>query len=85
MTNKNFIGTIGYVDGWEKGLKILAILKVTNSGDVASTIPFEIFNTITTKNIHFFRPIKAGKFKVLSVEGDSVDDLMNLIEMEDEE
>lgn len=81
MENKNFIGTIGYVDGWEKDLKILAILKVTNGGDVVSAIPFEMFNTMTTKNIHFFRPIKANRFKVLSVEGDSVDDLMNLIEI----
>lgn len=81
MTNKNFIGTIGCVDGWEKDLKILAILKVTNSGDVTSAIPFEIFNTMKTKNIHFFRPIKAGQFKVLSVEGDTIDDLINIIEI----
>lgn len=77
MTNKNFIGTIECVDR----LKILAILKVTNGGDVASAIPFEIFDTLQGKGIQFHLPIKANQFKVLSVEGDSVNDLMNSIEI----
>lgn len=77
MTNKNFIGTIECMDR----LKILAILKATNGGDVVSAIPFEIFDTLQGKRIQFHLPIKANKFKVLSVEGDSVDDLINLIEI----
>ena len=81
MANKNFIGMIECMDR----LKILAILKVTNGGDVVSAIPFEIFDMLQGKRIQFYLPIKANEFKVLSVEGDSVDDLMNIIEMEDEE
>lgn len=77
MTNKNFIGTIECMDR----LKILAILKVTNGGDVVSAIPFETFDALQGKRIQFHLPIKANKFKVLSVEGDSVDDLINLIEI----
>lgn len=77
MTNKNFIGTIECMDR----LKILAILKVTNGGDVVSAIPFETFDTLQGKRIQFHLPIKANKFKTLSVEGDSVDDLINLIEI----
>jgi hypothetical protein len=77
MTNKNFVGTIECMDG----LKILAVLKVTNDGDVVSAIPFEISDTLQGKRIQFHLPIKANKFKVLSVEGDSVDDLMDLIEI----
>lgn len=77
MTNKNFIGTIECMDG----LKILAILKATNGGDVVSATPFETFDTLQGKRIQFHLSIKANKFKVLSVEGDSVDDLINLIEI----
>lgn len=77
MANKNFIGTIECMDR----LKILAILKVTNGGDVVSATPFETWDTLQGKRIQFYLPIKANKFKVLSVEGDSVDDLINLIEI----
>lgn len=77
MTNKNFIGTIEC----ETRAKTLAILKVTNGEDVVSAIPFEIFDTLQGKRIQFHLPIKANKFKVLSVEGDSVDSLINLIEI----
>lgn len=77
MTNKNFIGTIES----KTRTKILAILKVTNGGDVVSAIPFEIFDTLQGKGIQFHLPIKANRFKVLSVEGDSVDDLINIIEI----
>lgn len=77
MTNKNFIGTIEC----ETRAKTLAILKVTNGGDVVSAIPFEIFDTLQGKGIQFRLPIKANRFKVLSVEGDTIDDLMDLIEM----
>lgn len=80
MTNMDFIGTIGCVEGWEKNLRMLAILKATNGGDVVSAIPFEVFNTYQTKNIHFFKPLEAGQFKVLSVEGDTIDDLISIVE-----
>lgn len=77
MTNKNFIGTIES----ETRAKTLAILKVTNGGDVVSAIPFEIFDALQGKGIQFRLPIKANRFKVLSVEGDTIDDLINIIEM----
>lgn len=77
MTNKNFVATIEYGDR----VKDLAVLKVTKDGDVVSAMPFEIFDTLQGKRIQFRLPIKANRFKVLSVEGDSVDDLINLIEM----
>lgn len=77
MTNKNFIGTIES----ETRAKTLAILKVTNGGDVVSAIPFEIFDTLQGKGIQFRLPIKANRFKALSVEGDTIDDLINIIEM----
>lgn len=77
MTNKNFIGTIES----ETRAKTLAILKVTNGRDVVSAIPFEIFDTLQGKGIQFRLPIKANRFKVLSVEGDTIDDLINIIEM----
>lgn len=77
MTNKNFIGTIES----KTGVQTLAILKVTNGGDVVSAIPFEIFDTLQGKRIQFHLPIKANRFKVLSVEGDSVDDLTNIVEI----
>lgn len=77
MTNKNFIGTIES----ETRAKTLAILKVTNGGDVVSAIPFEIFDTLQGKRIQFHLPIKANRFKVLSVEGDAIDGLIDIIEM----
>ena len=58
MTNKNFIGTIES----ETRAKTLAILKVTNGGDVVSAIPFEIFDTLQGKGIQFRLPIKANRF-----------------------
>lgn len=76
MTNKNFIGTIES----ETRAKTLAILKVTNGGDVVSAIPFEIFDTLQGKGIQFHLPIKANRFKVLSVEGDAIDDLISIVE-----
>ena len=77
MTNKNFIGTIEC----ETKAKSLAVLKVTNGGDIVSAIPFEIFDTLEGKRIQFHLPIKANQFKVLSVKGDSVDGLMDLVEI----
>lgn len=77
MTNKNFIGTIER----ETKAKSLAVLKATNGGDVVSATPFEIFDTLQGGRIQFHLPIKANRFKVLSVEGDTIDDLINLIEM----
>lgn len=76
MTNKNFIGTIES----ETRAKTLAILKVTNGGDVVSAIPFEIFDTLQGKGIQFRLPIKANRFKMLSVEGDTIDDLISIVE-----
>ena len=76
MTNKNFIGTIEC----EAKTKSLAVLKATNGGDVVSAIPFEIFDTLQGKRIQFHLPIKANRFKVLSVEGDTIDDLINIVE-----
>ena len=76
MTNKNFIGTIEC----EAKAKSLAILKVTNGGDVVSAIPFEVFDTLQGKRIQFHLPIKANRFKVLSVEGDTIDDLISIVE-----
>ena len=77
MTNKNFIGTIES----ETRVKTLAILKATSGGDVVSATPFEIFDTLQGKGIQFHLPIKANRFKVLSVEGDTIDGLINIIEM----
>jgi hypothetical protein len=77
MTNKNFIGTIES----ETKAKSLAVLKATNDGDVVSATPFEIFDTLQGKRIQFHLPIKANRFKVLSVEGDAIDDLINIIEI----
>ena len=76
MTNKNFIGTIEC----EAKTKSLAVLKVTNGGDVVSAIPFEVFDTLQGKRIQFHLPIKAHQFKVLSVEGDAIDDLISIVE-----
>ena len=74
MTNKNFIGTIEC----EAKTKSLAVLKVTNGGDVVSAIPFETFDTLQGKRIQYHLPIKANQFKVLSVEGDTIDDLIEM-------
>lgn len=76
MTNKNFIGTIEC----ETKVKTLAVLKATNGGDVVSAIPFEISDTLEGKRIQFHFPIKANRFKVLSVEGDTIDDLISIVE-----
>lgn len=76
MTNKNFIGTIEC----ETKAKSLAVLKVTNGGDVASATPFEISDTLQGKRIQFHLPIKVNRFKVLSVEGDTIDDLISIVE-----
>lgn len=76
MTNKNFIGTIES----KTRVKTLAILKVTSGGDVVSAIPFEIFDALQGKRIQFHLPIKANRFKVLSVEGDAIDDLISIVE-----
>lgn len=77
MTNKNFIGTIEC----ETKTKSLAVLKATNGGDVVGAIPFEVFDTLQGKRIQFHLPIKVNRFKVLSVEGDTIDDLINIIEV----
>lgn len=76
MTNKNFIGTIEC----ETKVKTLAILKATSGGDVVSAIPFEISDVLEGKRIQFHFPIKANRFKVLSVEGDTIDDLISIVE-----
>ena len=76
MTNKNFIGTIEC----ETKTESLAVLKVTSGGDVVSATPFEIFDTLQGKRIQFHLPIKANRFKVLSVEGDTVDGLISIVE-----
>lgn len=81
MANKNFVGTIECVDGWGKGLKNRAILKADHRGDVVSAIPFTTFDRLQGKGIQFGLPIKANQFKVLSVEGDTIDDLIDIVEI----
>ncbi|MDU7058268.1 MAG: hypothetical protein E6337_08525 [Ligilactobacillus salivarius] len=76
MTTK-FVGTIEFLDskGNETNLRVLAILNSIND-EIISAIPIEIFEG---GNVTFHQTIENNEFKVISIDGDKIDDMMSFI------
>ena len=77
---KKVVGTIEFIDG--KGnltnLKTFAILNTVDD-EVVSAIPVE---TLAGGQVIFHQAIGDDEFKVISVDGDKIDDLMSFIPLE---
>lgn len=80
MDKKKFIGTIEFVDSKdnETGLRVFAILNSIDD-EIVSAIPVEIF---AGGNVTFHQTIEDNEFKVISVDGDKISDLMDFIPLE---
>lgn len=76
MTTK-FVGTIEFLDskGNETNLRAFAILNSIDD-EIVSAIPIEIFEG---GDVTFHQPIEDSEFKVISIDGDKIDDMMSFI------
>ena len=77
MDKKNFIGTIEFLDskGNETNLRAFAILNSIDD-EIVSAIPIEIFEG---GNVTFHQTIEDSEFKVISIDGNKIDDMMSFI------
>lgn len=77
---KKMVGTIEFIDskGNLTNLKAFAILNMAGD-EVVSAIPVE---TLADGQVIFHQVIKDDEFKVISIDGDKIDDLMNFILLE---
>ena len=77
---KKFIGTIEFLDskGNETNLRVFAILNSIDD-EVVSAIPIEMF---AGGKIVFHQTIEDDEFKVISIDGDRISDLMDFIPLE---
>lgn len=77
---KKFIGTIEFIDskGNLTNLKAFAILNSVDN-EIVSAIPVEMFND---GKIEFHQTIKDDEFKVISIDGDKISDLLDFILLE---
>lgn len=75
---KNFVGTIEFIDSKKNltGMRAFAILRGTSEDDIINAIPIELFEG---GNVQFHQPIETDEFKVVSIDGDKIDDLMSFI------
>lgn len=78
---KNFIGTIEFIDSNNNltGMRAFAILRGTSEDDIINAIPIEMF---AGGKVIFHQVIEDDEFKVISVDGDKIDDLMDFIPLE---
>lgn len=74
---KKFIGTIEFIDG-KGNLTNLRAFAILNSVDneIVGAIPVEMFDN---GKIEFHQTIKDDEFKVISIDGDKISDLMDFI------
>ena len=77
---KNFVGTIEYLDndGNETGMRSYAVLNGTGEDNIVSAIPFEMFQG---GKVEFHQTVQIEDFKIVSISGDKITDLMNYISM----
>lgn len=75
---KNFVGTIELIDSKNNltGLRTFAILRGNSEDDIINAIPIELFEG---GNVQFHQPIGTDEFKIISIDGDKIDDLMSFI------
>lgn len=75
---KNFIGSIEFVDSKNNltGLRTFAILRGNSEDDIINAIPIELFEG---GNVQFHQPIEDSEFKVISIDGNKIDDMMSFI------
>lgn len=74
---KNFVGIIEYMDGdVETGIKHYAVLNGTDEDNIVSAIPFDMFEG---GKVEFHKTVQIEDFKVVSISGDKITDLMNYI------
>lgn len=78
---KNFVGTIEFLDEnkEETGMRVFAILNGTSEDDIVNAIPIEMF---AGGKIEFHQTIEDDEFKVISIDGDKISDLMDFIPLE---
>lgn len=77
---KNFIGTIQFLDedGNETEMRSYAVLNGTDEDNIVSAIPFDMFEG---GKVEFHQTVQIEDFKVISISGDKITDLMNYISM----
>lgn len=74
---KNFVGIIEYMDGdVETGIKHYAVLNGTDEDNIVSAIPLNMFEG---GKVEFHKTVQIEDFKVISISGDKITDLMNYI------
>lgn len=74
---KKFIGTIEFIDskGNLTNLRAFAILNSVDN-EIVSAIPVETFGN---GKIEFHQTIKDDEFKVISIDGDKISDLLDFV------
>lgn len=74
---KNFVGIIEYMDGdTETGMQSYAVLNGTDEDNIVSAIPFDMFEG---GKVVFHKTVQTEDFKIISISGDKISDLMNYI------
>lgn len=78
---KNFMGTIEFIDSNNNltGMRAFAILRGTSEDDIINAIPIEMF---AGGKVIFHQVIEDDEFKVISIDGDKISDLMDFIPLE---
>lgn len=78
---KMMVGTIEFIDskGNLTNLRAFAILNTVGDEEVVSAIPVEISQG---GNVQFHQTIEPDEFKVISIDGDTINDLMDFILLE---
>lgn len=73
-----FIGTIEFIDGKGNltGLRVFAILNSIGDDEIVSAIPIEMFDN---GKIEFHQTIEPDEFKVISINGDKISDLLDFV------
>lgn len=77
---KNFVGTIEFLgkDGNETEMRSYAVLNGKDEDNIVSAIPFDMFEGGEVK---FHQTIQIEDFKVVSISGDKISDLLGYISM----
>lgn len=77
---KKFIGTIEFIDskGNLTNLKAFAILNSVDN-EIVSAIPVEMFQG---GKVQFHPTIEPDEFKVISIDGDKINDLLDFVPLE---
>ena len=75
------MGTIEFIDSNNNltGMRAFAILRGTSEDDIIKAIPIEMF---AGGKVIFHQVIEDDEFKVISIDGDKISDLMDFIPLE---